>query len=399
MEARYVIAPTKTSPSEMIKWGSKSQNIGYLAWLVSIIIIACFACPSITFAQGDSPVLVETQKAKYLTGQKLDRRKLQPLSLWWKDAGLRDRLKAFSETQNIAIMLDRRVDPNTIVNLGIENRTVEQIFLRISAPANIGVCRIEDCYYFGPVDTTIALPIAMDTLFRQAKKVARRSKVKWTVKRPVRTGPIVATKSLIEAVATKHGFTVNGLEELPHDLWYSVSLPPTSVLGQIQLMLAGFDKTFEIDPDGKSITIIDFPKIESARRIFPVAKRPANMKELTAQFQDLKLSYRSKTLTASGPPQQLALLEAALIEQVKPRTNQKENFTLNTQAERLHILKTIAQTSKLELVLGDIPPAELSDRIKINVTKVTQSELIFETLKESRFTAKVVEGKLVVGRQ
>jgi len=353
MEAKYVIALTKTPPSEMFKWVRKPQNTGYLSWLASILLIACFASPSITFAQGDSPILVETQKAKFLTGKKLDRRNLQALSLWWRDAGLRDRLVAFSETQDIAIMLDRRVDPSTIVNLGIENRTVE-------------------------------------------KKVARRSSVKWTIKRPVRTGPIVATKSLIEAIATKHGFTINGLEELPHDLWYSVSLPPTSVLGQIQLMLAGFGKTFEIDPSGKSITIIDFPKLESARRVFRVAKRPANMKKLTAQFPELRVSYRSKTITATGPPKQLALLESALIEQVKSQADQKENFTLNTEAERLTILRTIAQTSKLELVLGEIPLAELSDRIKINVTKITQDELIFETLKGSRFNAKVVEGKLVV---
>ena len=210
-------------------------------------------------------------------------------------------------------MLDRRVDPSTIVNLGVENRTLEQVFRRISSTAKIGVCRIEDCYYFGPVDTTIALPIAMDTLSRQAKKVARRSAVRWTAKRPVRTGPVVETKALIQAIATKHGFVVNGLEELPHDLWYSVSLPPMSAIGQLQLMLAGFDKTFEIDPLAKSITIIDFPEIESARRVFAVTKRPANAKELTAQFPNLRISYRSKAVVATGPPQQLALLEACLL--------------------------------------------------------------------------------------
>ena len=390
-----MIALFKTITHQTAKWASKSQNTGYLGWL-AITFIMCCTCPSITLAQSDSRVLVDPQKTKYLTGKKLDRRNVRALSIWWKDAELRDRLTAFSETQDIAIILDRRIDPSTIVNLGVENRTVEQVFRRISSAAKIGVCRIEDCYYFGPVDTTIALPIAMDTLSRQAKKVARRSAVRWTAKRPVRTGPVVETKALIQAIATKHGFVVNGLEELPHDLWYSVSLPPTSVIAQIQLMLAGFDKTFKIDPDAKSITIIDFPKLESVKRVITVTKRPANTKKLIAQFPDLRISYRSKAIVATGPPQQLALLEAALIESVEPRTGQLVRFDLNTESDRLTILRTIAQDAKLELVLGEIPPTELSDRIKINASKVTQSELIFETLKGTRFHAEVVEGKLVV---
>ena len=146
----------------------------------------------------------------------------------------------------------------------------------------------------------------------------------------------------------------------------------------------------------RSITIIDFPKLESVKRVFTVTKRPANTKELIAQFPDLRISYRSKAVVATGPPKQLAQLEAALIESVEPRTGQVVRFDLNTESDRLTILRTIAQDAKLELVLGEIPPTELSDRIKINANKVTQSELIFEALKGSRFRAEVVDGKLVV---
>ena len=364
--------------------------------LLSPFLIALFACPGQAIAQGDLPVLVESTRVEFLTGKKLDRKILLEFSFWWKDAQLRNRLVAFSDAEKIAVMLDRRVDPSTLMNLGVENRTVEQIFWRVSAAAGIGVCRIEDCYYFGPVDTVVALPITSDTLQRQAKKVRRRSNVKWTVKRQVRTSPLVATKALIEAIADKHGFTVNGIDDLPHDLWYEVSLPPTSVIGQMQLMLAGFGKTFKIDPDGKSITIIDFPKIESARREFVITKRPENSKELIEQFPDLKISIRSKTVSATGPPKQLALLEAKLIEQVESLTGGGERFTLNTESDRLTILRTIAATSKLELVLDSVDPAELADRIQLNVDKVTQAELLFEALRGTRFHAQVQEGKLIV---
>ena len=396
MATKTVIAAVNSGASRIVKWVYQPEDSGYRVWIVTSIMAAFCVCPSLANAQGDLPVLVNSTTAEFLTDKKLDRKNLSQFSLWWKDAELRDQLMAFSNAEKISVMLDRRVDPSTQMNLGVENRTVEQIFWRISSVAEIGVCRIEDSYYFGPVDTVVALPIALDTLARQAKKVRSRSKVKWTVKRPVRTGPLVATKALIEAIADKHGFAVNGLQELPHDLWYEVSLPPTSVIGQMQLMLAGFGKTFEIDPDGKSITIIDFPKIESARRQFSVAKRPANSTELKAAFPDLKISFRSKAVIATGPPQQLALLEAKLIEQVESLAGGGERFTLNTESERLTILKTIAQTSKLELVIDSVDPAELAERIELNVSKVTQAELLFETLKGTHFRAQVQDGKLIV---
>ena len=392
-------AAFKMNNPTLVSGVSMSKDTGYFGWIVSVVFCLLLACPNIAVAQDASAVLIESKKATFLTGKKLDRKSSQAFSLWWRDAEIRDRLTAFSKAEDIAVMLDRNVDPSTVLNMGIENRTLEQIFWRISSAAKIGVCRIEDCYYFGPTDTVVALPIAMNTLSRQAKKVSRRSSVKWTIERPVLTTSIVPTKLLIEAIATKHGFSVNGLDELPHDLWYQVVLPPTSVIAQIQLMLAGFGKTFEIDPDGKSITIIDFPKTESAKRTFIVSKRPANSKELDERFPDLRISYRSKSVVATGPPRQLALLKAALVDQADPvesQPNKAERFTLNTEADRLTILRTIAQTAKLELNLGPASPADLSDRIKINVVKVTQAELIFETLRGTRFRAEVQDNQLII---
>ena len=206
MWAKPVIAAIKFGTSSIFNWAFRPKDSGYRGWVVSALLVALCVCPSQAVAQGDLPVLVESTRIQFLTGKKLDKANSLEKSFWWRDAELRDRLMALSNAEQIAVMLDRRVDPSTPVSLGVENRTVEQFFWRVSSAAGIGVCRIEDCYYFGPVDTVVALPIALDTLSRQAKKVRRRSKVKWTIKRPVRTGPLVATKALIEAIADKHGF-------------------------------------------------------------------------------------------------------------------------------------------------------------------------------------------------
>ena len=138
-----------------------AKNTGYFEWIVSITFLALLTCPSLGSAQDASSVLLKSKNTSFLTGKKLDRKSSQAFSFWWRDAELRDRLVAFSKTEDIAVMLDRRVDPGTTINLGIENRTLEQILWQVGSTAKIGVCRIEDCYYFGPVETTMVLPLSL----------------------------------------------------------------------------------------------------------------------------------------------------------------------------------------------------------------------------------------------
>ena len=159
MRAKPVTAAIKSGKLRMFKWVNMSNDTGYFGWATYVMLLTLIACPSLVYAQGDLPVLVESKQATFLSGKKLDRKILQEFSVWWRDGELRDRLMAFSNSEKIAIMLDRRVDPSTLMNVGIEKRTVEQIFWRVSEAAEIGVCRIEDCYYFGPVDTVVALSL------------------------------------------------------------------------------------------------------------------------------------------------------------------------------------------------------------------------------------------------
>ena len=173
MWSKTVIAAIKFGTPDIFKRVSQAKNSGYREWVVFYFLAVLCVCPSQAIAQGDLPVLVDSNQVEFMTGKKLDRANSLEKSFWWKDAELRDRLKAFSDSNKIAVMLDRRIDPSTRVTLGVENRTIEQFFWQLSSAAEIGVCRIEDCYYFGPADTVVALPNAINILSRQAKKVRK----------------------------------------------------------------------------------------------------------------------------------------------------------------------------------------------------------------------------------
>lgn len=347
-------------------------------------------------AQELPPVLVPTSKIKYLTGGKLDRRNVKPLSVWWRDAQIRDRLTAFSANEAIAIVIDRRVDPGQLLNVGVENRTVEQFLWEVANVAGLGVCRFEDCYYVGPVETVAMLPILEAELKTMARKKVRRSSVGWTSRRPLQTGAIVEPQAILEELGRTNGFAISGLEQVPYDLWGGFSLPPTTLYARLQIVLASFNKTLEISSNGKTITIVDFPETKTATREFPVAKRFSDAANLKRQFPDLKLTFRGKSIVAKGSPLELAKLKRELVRRVKVEAGDEIVFTLKNEASRMTILRTIAANGNLELVLESGERSVLNEIIQIDVVKVSRGELIFKTLEGTGLRGKVEAGKLAI---
>lgn len=346
------------------------------------------------------PVLIPTTQTKYLVGSKLDRRNLKPLSVWWRDAEIRERLMAFSANEAIAVVIDRRVDPGRLVNVGVENRTVEQFLWKVAEVSGLGVCRFEDCYYLGPVKTAALLPILEDELKTFAKKKVRsRSAVRWTSRRPMQTGMIVEPRAILEELGRESGFEIKGLEQIPYDLWAGLTLPPSSLYARVQIVLASFDKTFKISNDGKSITIIDFPSTKSPRREFAIKRKLLDAAVVTQQFPALGIKFRGKSVLARGAPEELAKLKAELVRRVKVEAGDEIVFTLKNEASRLTILRTIADNGNLELVLENGEQEDLVERIQIEVVKVSRGELIFKTLEGTGLRAKVEDGKLIIDRE
>ncbi|MGB1928744.1 MAG: hypothetical protein ACPHO8_05520 [Mariniblastus sp.] len=89
----------------------------------------------------------------WLSEEALSEHNSLPISVMWRDAELKDRLMRFSTNQRVAIFLDRRIDPSTIINLTLNNVTTEQFLLEIAKQLEIGFCQIEDVYYLGPKET------------------------------------------------------------------------------------------------------------------------------------------------------------------------------------------------------------------------------------------------------
>lgn len=293
-------------------------------------------------------------------------------------------------------MMDRRVDPNQVLNVGVDNRSIQQFFWDVGHRAGEAVCRIEDCYYFGPAETVMWLPIEQRKIAASTSARRKRSKVKWTSKRVLVTAPVVEPKSLLLALGRQYGFEIKEIDQIPHDIWQGFELPPTSLQTQVLLILAGFDKTFRVLGDGTAIKIVDVEPTESAKREFVVSAKFDQADEIKAAFPQLNIRTRSKRITATGTPQELLKLESAIVQASTPEAAQAQVLSLKTDADRLTILRTIAQRTGLELVINEGTESLLAERVSLDEVRVTRDELIFSVLAGTRLEGRVAEQTLTI---
>ena len=139
----------------------------------------------------------------WLSKKELSDNNSLPVSVMWRDAALRDRLMRFSQNQRVAIFLDRRIDPSTIINLTSNQVTTEQFLLNIARKAEIGICQIEDIYYLGPQKTANSLASTSEALLKAANKFGKRTQLRWNMNKPLLTEAVVNPKQLLLEIAKR----------------------------------------------------------------------------------------------------------------------------------------------------------------------------------------------------
>ena len=364
---------------------------------MTFVWIAILGWPSIASKPASGQ---DAPDIKWLTGRKLDEFNQIAISVWWSDAALRDRMMRFSMNHQLAIFLDRRVDPSTIIELAVQDVTKEQFLWSIAKSSNLGVCRIEDFYYFGPVEFAAKLPEVCRQLARSTSRQRKNANVDWSLRRPLKTKSIVEPKQILLDLAEENRFQIENAEVIEHDIWAGFELPNTSLQIRVAILLVGFGKSFERNEDGSVIKIVDFPEIQTREATFGDLDDPRAMAQvLQSKFPGLKINNRGKRLVASGPPLQIAEVHSLVVAAQKPTgvDSTAKTFTFTTRAQRGIVLASIAKGANLVLVF-DRSNREtiktLTEPIEVRAVEASLVELIRQTLDGTNLKYDLVEREL-----
>ncbi len=298
------------------------------------------------------------------------------------------------------MFVDRRIDPTTSVSISIQDATIEQFLWTVARQQDWGVCRIDDFYYIGPKKTAWALPVLWQQMKKETRTQKRIFEVAWNKKNAFRLPDLSVPSEILQQLATENQFQIAG-EELPHDLWSAVNLPPLPLDGQVALLIVGFDKWFRRSKDGKTVELIEFQAPTTGKMSFgPFENSRDLVREFRDRFPKIRISTSGKSFTASGPPEKLAAIKASILDMAGPRPtgDSTKRYTLTTSSSRGNILASIAKLTGTEL---DFEPAlreTLSEHIQISVTDATLEVLLENVLRGTNANATISGGSLRISK-
>ncbi|MBL8826166.1 MAG: hypothetical protein JNM18_04220 [Planctomycetaceae bacterium] len=221
----------------------------------------------------------------WLTDLDLTRQLEQAVSVQWNRHPLRDAITSLSRTQRVAMLLDRRIDPDQLVTFAAEQQPLATVLDQFAASFQAGVSQVGSVMYIGPRPTAEKLRTLSALAQVQVSQLSASARGPWQKIAAWRWKFLAQPRQLLADLAQEARVTLADVETaVPHDLWAEADLPPLAWYDRTLLVLVQFDRTIEIRDGGKQLALVEIPARVQIERSYPTGK---NAEETLAKFREL----------------------------------------------------------------------------------------------------------------
>jgi hypothetical protein len=359
--------------------------------LWSIVVICCLAW----FVEA-APAMGAPLK----TGQAFQQALAQNLGVAWAGIPLRSALESLAERQGIAIVLDRRVDPDQPLEFEARDQALAAILRQLAARLKMGVAIVDSTVYLGPPETAKRLATVAIINHEAGQKLPAEARRRLASLPEVATEALATPRELVEEWGRQTGVQLQGLEQIPHDLWPSLKLPKQSAAARAALFLAGFDLSLEFTAKGEA-RIVPLPERPLLTRTYPGGVSPRQrMTQLEKEFPEAAVEARGENLIVAARWEDHELMAKFVrgerIERPVARPG-SERYSLKVERQTVSaIARTIAARAGKELVVDPGAEAKTAERVSFTVTEVTLDDLLHTLLDPVDLTFKVTERQLLI---
>lgn len=220
------------------------------------------------------PADSERGEVHWATGAALASRLATPVGITLGGSPLREGLYRFGRTQQVAVLLDRRIDPGQELDVTLHQVPLGQAFRDIAERGKMGVTQLGPLFYFGPEPAAAKLRTLAAMTREQLQGLPRDVALRLARARAWRWDDLATPRDLLGLLAKEGQFELEGLERIPHDLWAAADLPSLSLLDRLTLITIQFNLTFLASSDGATIQLAPLPSEIGIVRRYPGAPHP-----------------------------------------------------------------------------------------------------------------------------
>lgn len=217
-------------------------------------------------------------RAVWLTGDALQARLDTVIpKVFWSGVPLRKVIRTLSATQQIAVLIDRRVDPDQPVDLTLGAVTVEGLLQQVAEDRGLGLTRIGAVTYLGPAETTATLRTLATLRHDDVAKLPPGAAAALRRSESLAWDDFAAPRELLGRLAESAGMRLQGIQQVPHDLWAAADLPALPLVDRLTLIAVQFNLTYRIAADGGSIGLEPVPERVAVVRRYPGGTDPEQL--------------------------------------------------------------------------------------------------------------------------
>ncbi|HVX16069.1 MAG TPA: STN domain-containing protein [Pirellulales bacterium] len=350
--------------------------------LARLALICVLASPSCAFGQQRPP--------SWLTGAQLLRQRQQPTRVDWQGVSVRGGLTNLSKAQQIAILLDRRIDPERLIDLTAERVPLDELMARAADQIDAAVAWLGPLAYVGPraaahrLRTLAALRAADARRLPKPERDVFEREASWS------WPELAEPRTLVAELATTAHVEVEGVDLIPHDLWPAADLPRLSWTDRLTLLANEFDLTFRF-ADSTRVRLVPIVEPVVIERRYPAGKQAA---ETAARWRrlvpDAEIDISAGKLVVRGRLEDHELLRPAKPGPEPVTQPGVQVYTLTVREQPIAAVLNTLRASSVELKVDEeaLQRAQLTldRRVSFRVERATLEELLHAALKPAGLT-------------
>jgi hypothetical protein len=164
-----------------------------------------------------------------------------PITATWSGIGLREWASRIGHTAGLPVLVDRRLDPDTAIQLDCREEPLRNVLERAAAFAGGEVAALESSIRIVPRGLADVLRRAEAARMTRRASLPSRQRSAIDAPMPWQWPAGARPRDLVAAAATKAGITIEGIAMVPHDHLPAMSLPNMTLAEGLDLLLADVD--------------------------------------------------------------------------------------------------------------------------------------------------------------
>jgi hypothetical protein len=209
----------------------------------------------------------------WATGPALQKNLAESVDIFLAENPMRQALESVARNKNVAVLLDRRIDPGRKIEISLRQTPLKETLESIAQKYNLGISMVGPVVYFAPPETARTVRTLVALRREDVRRLAPGTAKKFFEQKSIVWDDLTAPRELVQILGSENGIQIAGQDQIPHDLWAAADLPPLDLIERITLIAGQYDLTFQVSADGKRITLLPVPEHVVLVRTYPAGSQ------------------------------------------------------------------------------------------------------------------------------